>query len=117
MHQTMLCLPSVELTTSSTTQQNMVVQLRHIKLICLPFSGTNNFINNSAEYGGAVETYQIDMLTFNGTNNFINNMAGAGGAIYAQKSKLLSFTGTSSFCHNAAAEFGGAFYTEDNVIP
>ena len=49
----------------------------------LNFSGTNNFINNSAFSGGAIYTDYNTVLSFNGANNFINNSAlgGGGGAI------------------------------------
>ena len=60
---------------------------------------TNNFINNSAESGGAINTYKNVVLTFNGTNNFSKNSANDdGGAIHAFRRISLSFTGTSNYC-------------------
>ena len=65
----------------------------------LSFSGTSNFINNSADNGGAIYTGNT-VLSFNGTDNFINNSASVyGGATYTDNT-LLSFTGTDNFIYN-----------------
>ena len=77
----------------------------------LSFSGTNNFINNSAgDYGGAIYTYGNAELSFNGASNFFNNSAVFGGAIYTLGNAELSFNGASYFFNNSAV-FGGAIYT------
>ena len=83
----------------------------------LNFSGTNNFINNSAVgSGGAIYTY--DTISFNGTNNFINNSAyWGGGAIYAvAHSAVLNFNGTTKFINNSAYYDGGAIYAVYNTV-
>ena len=78
----------------------------------LNFSGTNNFINNSAFSGGAIYTDYNTVLSFNGANNFINNSAlgGGGGAITTLGKSVLNFSGASNFINNSAV-FGGAIYT------
>ena len=76
----------------------------------LSCSGTNNFINNFAHYGGAIFTlYYNTVLNFSGTNNFINNSAvDSGGAIYTYDT--ISFNGTTNFINNLANWSGGAIY-------
>ena len=82
----------------------------------LSFSGTNNFINKSAdEGGGVIFTYKNTALYFSGTNNFINNSTnyyGAGGVISASESTL-SFSGANNFINNSAFK-GGAISSETN---
>ena len=79
----------------------------------LSFSGTNNFINNSAgSDGGAIYTEYNTVLNFNGANVFINNSADAGGAI-ATNNTILSLNGTSHFINNSAP-MGGAIRTKIN---
>ena len=81
----------------------------------LNISGTNNFINNSAEDGGAIYVHNT-RVSFSGTNNFINNVAtGDGGAIYASHTTQVSFSGNSNFINNSAARNGGAIYTSHNT--
>ena len=83
----------------------------------LSFNGINNFINNSAAYGGAIYIYPIHfysllntVISFNGTTNFINNSAYySGGAIYTSQYTVLSFSGTSNFTNNSA-HYGGVIY-------
>ena len=84
----------------------------------LSLSGTNNFINNSADGGGAIFASENTVLNLSGTNNFINNLAdsgGTGGAIYATDNTVLSFNGTSNFINNSANS-GGAIYASDNTV-
>ena len=83
----------------------------------LSFTGTSNFINNSADYsGGAIAAYSTS-LSFTGTSNFINNSAegGQGGAINAGYNTSLSFTGTNNFISNSAAYSGGAIYAVNST--
>ena len=110
----------------------------------LSFNGTNNFINNSADYGGAINAIQSVVfsftgistftnnsankgggaiyalhhvvLSFNGTNNFTKNTAGSGGAIYTSKYNSLSFSGTSNFISNSADYGGAIFAVRNNVL-
>ena len=83
----------------------------------LSFTGTSNFVNNSAYLGGAIFTDNT-VLSFNGINNFINNVAcngsngGNGGAI-ATNNTILVFSGTTHFINNLAP-VGGAIYTNIN---
>ena len=81
------------------------------------FNGTSNFINNSADYGGAINTYNNTIINFNGTSNFINNSANlGGGAIYTYNNTIINFNGTSNFINNSAGGGGGAINTLDNTI-
>ena len=96
----------------------------------LSFNGTNNFISNSADYGGrggAIYATNNAVLIFSGTSNFISNSAdygsGGGGAIFASNSSRVSFTGTSNFINNTAdyyagdnSDGGGAIYTSGNTV-
>ena len=66
--------------------------------------------------GGAIATLNNTVLNFSGTNNFINNSAdGTGGAIYAYENTVLSFRGTTNFTNNTAYSGGGAIFTEYNI--
>ena len=83
------------------------------KRTSLSFTGISNFNNNSA---GAIYTSSNVVVTFNGTNNFINNSAHFGnGVIHAETNTSISFTGITDFTHNSA-ESGGAIYAADNVL-
>jgi len=63
----------------------------------LSFTGTSNFINNSAAvWGGAILANYNTSVSFTGTSNFTNNSADYGGAIVAAIASL-SFTGTTNF--------------------
>ena len=73
----------------------------------LRFTGTCNFINNSAKYGGAIAAGYNTSLSFIGTSNFINNSANYVGAIAAGYNTSLSFTGANNFINNSA-DYGGA---------
>ena len=82
----------------------------------LSFSGTSNFIRNSAYNGGAGAIYASDtVLSFSGTNNFTDNVASAiwtsGGAIYTSHNTVLNLSGTSNFINNLVnSGNGGAIY-------
>ena len=81
----------------------------------LTFEGTNDFSSNSAAGdGGAISTYDTT-LNFSGTNNFIKNSAKHGGAV-CTKNTALSLSGTNSFIKNSAGHGGGAIYTVDNNL-
>ena len=83
----------------------------------LNFNGANNFISNSADYGGAIYAIQNTVLTFNGANNFVSNSAHhSGGAIYSGENTVLSFNGANNFISNSAHHSGGAMYTENTVV-
>ena len=99
----------------------------------LHFSGTNNFINNSAHSptgrgcGGAIYAIVNTSLSFTGTNNFINNSEQSedfseGGAIFASINTSLSFTGTNNFINNSVntelskySSQGGAIFASTNT--
>ena len=70
----------------------------------LSFSGTSNFICNSAGDGGggAIYTSYYTVLNFNGTSNFINNSAYLGGAIHTGPNSKMTFNGTIYFSNNGA---------------
>ena len=80
----------------------------------LRFTGTSNFINNSADFGGAIFAWQNISLSLTGTSNFISNSAFTGGAIAAVNITSLSFTGTSNFINNSA-DWCGAIDTWQNT--
>ena len=85
----------------------------------LSFSGTTNFINNSADHGGyagAIYTLDNTILSLSGTNNFINNYGGIeGGAIYTEYNTVLSFSGTNNFINNSASN-GGAISANNTLL-
>ena len=82
----------------------------------LNFTGTSDFCLNSAEYGGAIGTAFNVVVNFAGNKKFIGNSAKFGGAIFAGSSTSLSFSGTSEFSHNSAKTRGGAIYTYNNTV-
>ena len=106
----------------------------------LHFTGTNNFIGNSAWYGGAIyakantlrfsgtsqnsvnhggriSRHSGHVLIFSGTNNFFNNSAKrCGGALIAGASTSTNLIGTSTFSHNSAGSRGGAIITYKAVL-
>ena len=83
----------------------------------LRFSGTNNFINNSADGGGVILAYENTVLSFSGTSHFINNSAigGGGGVILAYENTVISFSGTSHFINNSAY-IGGVIWAHENTV-
>ena len=81
----------------------------------LIFNGTSNFINNSAGEGGVISAFYNVSLSFIGASNFINNSAGQGGAIFASSNVSVSFIGASNFINNTVVFFGGAIFTPYNV--
>ena len=88
-----------------------------LKNTVLSFSGTNNFINNSAIWGGAIYTSNNTVLSFSGTNNFINNSAVIeGGAIYTEYNIVLNFNGANNFINNSAAGAGGGAIATSNTV-
>ena len=84
----------------------------------LSFSGTSNFIYNSADVGGAIGTSNNVTLVFNGISNFINNIANSygGGAIYPSKYSNVTFNGINNFTNNSAEGFGGAIVANNHTI-
>ena len=77
--------------------------------------GKNNFINNSAAFGGAIVSHEN--VTFKGTNRFSGNSAVyGGGAIFARGKILLTFIGNSNFSNNSAGYSGGAIYAAKKVV-
>ena len=89
----------------------------------LHFTGTNNFINNSAlslsgfglyNFGGAILAIET-VLNFSGVSNFKQNSAAVGGgAIIALNNSVLSFSGTTNFSSNRAIH-GGAIFLNLNI--
>ena len=77
--------------------------------VVLSFSGTTNFINNSAHKGGGLFAVENVVLSFSGTSNFINNIAHKGGALLALDHTVLSFSETTNFINNSAHEGGTVF--------
>ena len=74
------------------------------------------FYLNSVCSWGAILTFDNTVLKFSGTNNFINNSAFvSGGAIYALKNTVVNFTGMTNFINNSADNGGGAIYANTNV--
>ena len=56
------------------------------------------------------------VLSLNKFNNFINNSADHGGALYTSHHVVLSFTGINNFINNSAAHSGGAISTDLDII-
>ena len=87
--------------------------------ISLNFSGTSNFINNSASGGGAIGTDSNSSLTFNGTIHFTNNGhywkgVTAGGGVYIGVNSTVSILpNTTMYWENNCATLGGAIYVQD----
>ena len=75
----------------------------------LSFSGTSNFINNSADSGGAIYALGNTVLRFNGINSFMHNCAITGGGISITDTVLYSFNGTNYFINNVAVTTGGTY--------
>ena len=75
----------------------------------LHFTGSNNFISNSANIGiaGAIAVTNTS-LSFTGSNTFNYNSGLYGGAIYAECDSVLSFSGTNTFIGNSARYYGSA---------
>ena len=77
------------------------------------------FINNTADYGGAIRSYNNSQLTFkeNSSTMFVNNTATEGGAIKSDFDGQITFEGNSStvFVNNAANE-GGAIFSRNSQI-
>ena len=89
----------------------------------LTFTGSNNFINNSANRHfsecGAIGTSTSGnaVLIFSGTNNFTSNSANYhGGVISAKFNTSLTFLGTTGFSNNSANDDGGAIYAEAETL-
>ena len=101
----------------STVGGGAILTLNHT---VLSFSGTTNFINNSAIHGGAINVVDNSVLSLSGTNNFINNSAGVGGgAIYTIGNTVLSFNGANNFINNSVlggGGGGGAISAESTVL-
>ena len=98
-----------------------VVQPMEVIITEVSFSGTNNFINNSAGFGGKLSTLSSAVISFNGANNFINNSAhyydgGGGGVICMYDHTIVSFNGINNFTNNTAGADGGAIYAEGNAV-
>ena len=70
----------------------------------LSFSGTSNFIGNSAgdRRAGAIYASYNSVLNLSGTSNFINNSAYLGGAIHTGINSKMTFNGTIYFSNNGA---------------
>ena len=86
------------------------------RITVLNFSGTDNFINNSAAGDGGAIYVHNTQVSFSGSSNFINNSAARnGGAIYTSHNTRVSFSGTSNLINNVAAGDGGAIYTSHNT--
>ena len=76
------------------------------------------FINNTADYGGAIASYDVGQITFEGNSSvvFVNNTAYHGGAIGFIGQ--ITFEGNSSvvFVNNTAADYGGAIESSNSQI-
>ena len=81
----------------------------------LSFSGTSIFTHNLAEVGGAIATLENVVVTFSGTNIFTSNSAKDGGGAFYASSNTLSFSGSSHFSRNSA-KHGGAIGASDHVM-
>ena len=85
----------------------------------LHFTGTNNFIDNSANginSVGAIYAQANTLLSFNGTSNFAHNSAEVGGVIGAVDNVSFTFNGTNVFFNNSASDSGGAIFAGSNTL-
>ena len=72
------------------------------------FSGTSNFMYNSAQYGGGVYAENDTTVYLSGTSNFTYNSAQLhGGGVYAWGDTTVYLSGTSNFMYNSAQRYGG----------
>ena len=60
-------------------------------------SGTNHFIHNSANNGGAILAVVNASVSFTGTSSFISNLAMQGGATSVNSNSRLVFNKSCSF--------------------
>ena len=84
----------------------------------LHFTGTSNFIGNSANCSngvGAVYAKANTTLRFSGVSNFSHNSAQLGGAIGTVDNVTLTFNGNNIFFNNSANDSGGAVYAKANT--
>ena len=83
----------------------------------LHFTGSNNFISNSADNGivGAIAVTNTS-LSFTGSSNFNYNSGFCGGAIYAECDSVLSFSGTNTFIGNSAMVYGSAIFVSGKSV-
>ena len=84
----------------------------------LHFTGTNNFIGNSANGingVGAIYAEANTSLSFSGTSNFIHNLAEVGGAIGTVDNVIVTFNGTNNFTSNSAKHSGAAIFASSNT--
>ena len=85
----------------------------------LHFTGTNNFIDNSANginSVGAIYAQANTLLSFNGTSNFTHNSAEVGGVIGTVDNVAFTFNGTNVFFNNSASDSGGAIFAGSNIL-
>ena len=72
----------------------------------LNFTGSNNFNYNSGAYVGAIYAECDSVLTISGINTFIGNAATVSSAIFAIGSKSVNFNGTNIFNNNSGFSCG-----------
>ena len=87
----------------------------------LHFTGTNNFIGNSAngiaiDGVGAIYAEVNTSLSFSGTSNFSHNSAHVGGAIRTINNVAFTFNGINVFINNSASDNGGAIFAGRNTL-
>ena len=84
----------------------------------LHFTGTSNFIGNSANGINAVGVIYAEantLLSFSGTSNFTHNSAEVGGVIGTVDNVAFTFNGTNIFFNNSASDSGGAIFAASNT--
>ena len=78
-----------------------MVQFLQQAMVCTySINGTTNFINNSADSGGAIFVSSNAVLSLIGSSSFINNSANNGGAICVDINGTLTFNGDIKFTNN-----------------
>ena len=85
----------------------------------LHFTGTNNFIGNSANGingVGAIYAEASTSLSFSGTSTFTHNSADVGGVIGTVNNVVITFNGTNVFFNNSASDSGGAIFAGSNTF-
>ena len=81
----------------------------------IKISGTSNFSENSAQWGGGVRVLSNATLYFSGASNFIYNSAMLGGGASAHGG-ILHISGTCNFINNSAQYEGGVYIFQGATV-
>ena len=87
----------------------VAVQSTHHRMLYLLSMEPTKFIGNSAldNRGGAIYSFRNVVLTFTGSNNFISNSANYNGGAVCTTDTIITFKGTNNFIGNSANKNSG----------